>query len=316
MDEKKPRMGEQEKYANFENVVPAFLAPDHIVEQYYANDEVIEAETEIQDIEFFTKGSTTEAITPGDMVIRERLYSAIEHNDIDVFIQPIVTLPQRRILFYELYGRLRVQSGIYLAAQDYMPLAANEPMISHLDALLLSHCIKILGKQRQEYDRDFAYFINIKPATLRNRLFMSSLLSILSRNRSIASALVFEISYRDFLMLSPGEQKIINGLVDIGCRFSLDHVTEIPEDVKYLRTHNIHFIKIAAKTLLKGSKTENGFSDILSRKHNLDVNGIEIIIEKIETEETLLQILDFDLKYGQGFLFGKPDFQGVYTGAS
>ena len=218
MDKKKPRMGKGEKSAAFDRVIPAFLAPDHILDQYYANDEIIEPEDDVQDIELLTT-ETVEPIGPADMVIRERLHNAVEHNDIDVFMQPIVTLPQRRIAFYELYGRLRVQSGVYLPAQDYMPLAANEPMLAHLDALLLSHCVKILGKQRRRFDRDFAYFINIKPSTLRNRLFMSNLLSVLSRNRSIANALVFEINYRDFLMLSPGEQKILNGLGEIGCRF-------------------------------------------------------------------------------------------------
>tara|TARA_R110001592_G_scaffold27763_14_gene102782 strand:+ start:6188 stop:7123 length:936 start_codon:yes stop_codon:yes gene_type:complete len=310
MDKKNQETVRAAKYAAFGDVIPAFLAPDHILDHYHANDEAIEQSDNAQDIEFFTADSVR---PPGDMVIRERLYDAVEHNDIDVFMQPIVTLPQRQVTFYELYGRLRVQSGIYLPAQDYMPLAANEPMINHLDALLLSRCIKILGQQRRNFNQNYAYFINIKPSTLRNRVFMSNLLTLLGRNRSIAGALVFEISYRDFLMLSPGEQKILSGLADLGCRFSLDHVPEIPPDVKYLHTRAIHFVKIAAKTLLKESGSERGFSDIFTRKHNLDVNGIELIIEKIETEETLLQILDFDMKYGQGFLFGKPDFQGVYT---
>ncbi len=307
MDSKNSRSKTEAKYAAFSNVIPAFLAPDHILERHYSAEEITDSNAN-------TKLLDNEPNTASDIIIRESLQNAVEHNDIDVFMQPIVTLPQRHISFYELYGRLRVSSGVYIPAQEYMPLAANEPMINHLDALLLSHCVKILGKQhRRNRNQDFAYFINVKPSTLRNGTFMSNLLTLLSRNKFIANSLVFEIKYSDFLMLSPMEQKILNGLAEIGCSFSLDHVDEIPTDIRYLKTNSINFIKIAAQTMLKNSNSEQGFSKILSHKHNLEVNGIDLIIEKIETKQILLQILDFDLKYGQGFLLGKPDFQGVYT---
>jgi len=310
MDRENYNTKNEVKYSTFGDVIPAFLAPDHILERNHLKKKIIDSDEIDSNIELSSK----EYDETSNIIIRERLKNAVEHNDIDVFVQPIVTLPQRHVSFHELYGRLRVSSGIYLPAQEYMPLAANEPMLNHLDALLLSHFVKMLSKHRKNHNRsNIAYFVNVKPSTLRNRLFMGNLLTLLSRNKFIAKALIFEIKYSDFLMLSPGEQKILNGLAEIGCRFSLDHVDELPEDVKYLRANAIYFVKIAAQTLLKNSNSEHGFSEILSRKHNLEVNGIDIIIEKIETEKTLLQILDFDLKYGQGFLFGKPDFKGVYT---
>jgi cyclic-di-GMP phosphodiesterase TipF (flagellum assembly factor) len=35
-------------------------------------------------------------------------------------------------------------------------------------------------------------------------------------------------------------------------------------------------------------------------------NGIELIAEKVETEATVVDLLDFDLKFGQGNLFSPP----------
>ncbi|MGN7438080.1 MAG: EAL domain-containing protein [Alcanivorax sp.] len=313
MDNKSHMRHEEENSAAFGDVIPAFLAPNYIKQQYYAQEEIENPDTDREgNVEFLGEATQPKQRTD-DALIRERLYDAIEHNDIDVFIQPIITLPQRKTKFYELYGRLRIHAGVYLAAEDYLPLAANEPMINHLDALLLSHCIKILSRQRRINDHDIGYFINVKPSTLRNRHFMYNLLKLLDYNRSIAHALIFEIDYNNFMMLSPGEQKIFKGLKDLGCRFSLDHVPEIPTDVKHLHQKQINFVKIAAKTFLKSGHTDAGFSENLSRKHNLEVNGTDIIVEKIENHRTLLQILDYDIKYGQGFLFGKPDFQGVYT---
>jgi len=129
----------------------------------------------------------------------------------------------------------------------------------------------------------------------------------------MANALVFEMPYADFATLSPAEKKIINGLAQIGCRFSADHLDEIPTDIKFLRAKNISFVKVEAFSLIRYGKTDEGFSTLLSAKRNLDINNIQLIAEKIEREDDLLSLLDYDIRYGQGFLLGRPDFQGVYT---
>ncbi len=35
-------------------------------------------------------------------------------------------------------------------------------------------------------------------------------------------------------------------------------------------------------------------------------HGISLIADKIETENQVIELLDYDLKYGQGFLFSPP----------
>jgi cyclic-di-GMP phosphodiesterase, flagellum assembly factor TipF len=42
------------------------------------------------------------------------------------------------------------------------------------------------------------------------------------------------------------------------------------------------------------------FSDLLGRF------GIDLIAEKIESEGTVVDLLDFDVRFGQGFLFSPP----------
>lgn len=315
MDKKKLLEEKFKKARQSDAVIPAFLAPDFILEQHHANDDMtIHHDKYAQDAEF----SVLDTLHDNEFVIREKLYNAVEQKDIDVFLQPIVSLPQRHKKFFELYGRLKVKSGLYLPAEEYIKMASNDPILHHFDALLLAQCIETLITQNIKSPsianhEDMGYFINITPATLRHHGFINTLLDSLSKHKTIAKSLIFEMQYRDFMMLSPGEQKVLNGLAKIGCRFSLDHLAEIPENVQYMKQRNIDFIKVRADILKRSSMTEHGFSDLLSRKHNLDVNNIQIIAEKIEDQKTLLNILDFDIPYGQGFLFGKPDFQGVYA---
>ena len=41
-------------------------------------------------------------------------------------------------------------------------------------------------------------------------------------------------------------------------------------------------------------------------ERQLDRTGIDLIISKIETETQLRNLLDLNIDYGQGFLFGEP----------
>ncbi len=298
-----------EDYAEPE-MIPAFLTSNHILDQSLANDSRKSA------VDLPYKDISPADHNLSDFVLREKLHNAIEHNKMDVFLQPIVNLPQRQTLYYELFGRLRAKPGIYLPASEYMRLAREDKVINNLDTLLLSNCIQILHHHQSKHGHDVAYFLNIKPFTLRNHLFMGNLLPLLSKHRYIAQSLVFEMHYTDLLMLSPGEQKILHGLTQIGCRVSVDNIGGIPTDLKYLKARNVKFVKVEANKILQTGKTETGFSNILTKKHNLDVNGIEMIVEKVETEKQILSLLDYDIKYGQGFLFGRPDFRGVYNAGS
>ena len=41
-------------------------------------------------------------------------------------------------------------------------------------------------------------------------------------------------------------------------------------------------------------------------KAALDRNAIDLIVERIESEETLVELLDYNIDLGQGYLFGEP----------
>lgn len=45
---------------------------------------------------------------------------------------------------------------------------------------------------------------------------------------------------------------------------------------------------------------------MLALKAALDRHGIDLIVEKVESEKTLVELLDFQIDFGQGYLFGEP----------
>lgn len=103
-------------------------------------------------------------------------------------------------------------------------------------------------------------------------------------------------------------------LADIGFRFSIDKVTSLDLDFQDLQRSDVKFLKVGAQVLLEqlleieGRPALRTISDI----HAADFAsitrrwGVEVVAEKVESERQVVDILDLEIGYGQGHLFGEP----------
>ena len=79
-------------------------------------------------------------------------------------------------------------------------------------------------------------------------------------------------------------------------------------DAEALAELGFHFVKVEAGNLLPESDQNEAHSTdrIQALKRRLDGAGIDLIVEKIETEQMLVELLDYNIDFGQGYLFGEP----------
>jgi cyclic-di-GMP phosphodiesterase TipF (flagellum assembly factor) len=65
-------------------------------------------------------------------------------------------------------------------------------------------------------------------------------------------------------------------------------------------------MKVDANFLL--NPPEGGLGNIAGAdiKQWLDREGLDLIVEKIEDERQVVELLDYEIDFGQGFLFGEP----------
>lgn len=246
-----------------------------------------------------------------DMVVRELLTHAVQSKNIEIFVQPIVRLPQRRVRFYEIYARVRARPGMYLPARRYMNLARQAALANEIDNILLTECLKTV-QASAHVERAAPLFVNISGATLKNTVFMKRLLTFLASHRHLAPRLIFEISHADYKKLEPAPREILRGLGRLGCSVSFDHVENIDLDLAELQRFHVRFIKMEVQKILPYTRSDRSRTDLQRQKRKWESNGVNLIVNKVETEADLLEILDFDISYGQGHLFGRPDFEAAY----
>ena len=232
----------------------------------------------------------------------------IRDDQIELALQPIVALPQRRRVFYECYSRLRTDSGQLLVPEHYLKIAESHQLIGIIDNALLLRCIQLL-RRVQKQEKNVGFFLNISLPTLRDRRFFEEFLSIMSDNVMLAPSLVFELPQRALSSLETGLGRDLEQLARMGYRFSLDQVEELDIRADILSEMGFRFMKIGAKQLLRlnnqNLNAENAQSpqDV---KRKLDLYGIDLIVEHVENERDLVELLEFDMEFGQGYLFGPP----------
>jgi cyclic-di-GMP phosphodiesterase TipF (flagellum assembly factor) len=83
-------------------------------------------------------------------------------------------------------------------------------------------------------------------------------------------------------------------------------VTHLNLDIQGLSAKNFRFVKVDASYLL--DRNDEMVGDIAREdiKKMLDRDGLDLIVEKIEDERQVVELLDFEIDYGQGYLFGEP----------
>lgn len=237
--------------------------------------------------------------------IGELIGRAADANRIDLYLQPIVTLPQRKVRYYEALSRLRTEEGDIIPAGDFIEYAEAVGLMPKIDNLLLFRCVQVT-RRLQLKSRDVGVFCNISASTLIDQAQFKQLLDFMDANRALSGALMFEFTQDAYRGFGPMENEALSALAERGFRFSMDHVTDLRMEPKELAEHWFRFLKVPAKLLL--NKAANAQSDI----HPEDLadllarNGIDLIAERIESENMVVDLLEYDVRFGQGFLFSAP----------
>jgi cyclic-di-GMP phosphodiesterase, flagellum assembly factor TipF len=230
---------------------------------------------------------------------------AINENRIDIYLQPVVTLPQRKVRFYEAISRLRDDKDQIIVADDFIGPAEDAGFMQEIDHSVLLRSMQVL-RRLMVRNKDVGVFCNVAKSTLSDPTAFAQFIDFLDANRALAPSFVLEFKQSTFRQLGPVESEHLAALAQRGYRFSIDHVTDLRIEPRELADRGVRFIKVPAALLLDPKQAS--LSDI----HAADLSdllgrfGIDLIADRIEGERAVVDLLDFDVRFGQGFLFAAP----------
>ena len=230
---------------------------------------------------------------------------AITENRIDIYLQPVVTLPQRKVRFYEAISRLRDDKDQVIVADDFIGPADEAGFMQEIDHSVLLRSMQVL-RRLMVRNKDVGVFCNVAKSTLSDPTAFAQFIDFLDANRALAPSFILEFKHSTFRHLGPVESEHLAALTQRGYRFSIDHVTDLRIEPRELADRGVRFIKVPAALLLDPKQASlsdihaGDLSDLLGRF------GIDLIADRIEGERAVVDLLDFDVRFGQGFLFAAP----------
>jgi cyclic-di-GMP phosphodiesterase, flagellum assembly factor TipF len=229
------------------------------------------------------------------------MHYALEDNRIDLYLQPIVELPARKVMHYEAYSRVRDDEGEVIFPSQYIKLAEDSGLVSTLDNLLLFRCIQVIRRLGTRKP-NLRFFCNISSVSLNDKDFFPQFVDFMLDNQELANRLVFEFTQQDVLSQPNNVWETLSSLGRKGFRFSMDNVKILKHDISNLAARHFKYVKLSPELLL-ADNIDISRDDIKEAYSRYD---IEVIIEKIENDNTLVEILDNGFDRGQGYLFGEP----------
>jgi cyclic-di-GMP phosphodiesterase TipF (flagellum assembly factor) len=246
-----------------------------------------------------------DALRNGDDPVLAAIRNAIDSNRLDLYLQPIVNLPQRKVRFYEAVTRLRDDRDQVLAADEFIETAETAGLVGRIDEMVMLRSVQVL-RRLMVRNKDIGIFCNVAAATLRDPASFAPYLDFLDANRALAPSLILEFKQATFRSLGPAAREHLAALAQRGFRFSIDHVKDLRIDARDLADRGVRFIKVPAALLLDQKQTSASDIHAADLSNLLGRFGIDLIAERIEGERAVVDLLDYEVRFGQGFLFAAP----------
>lgn len=225
---------------------------------------------------------------------------------IDLFLQSVVTLPQRRIRLYEALPRVKESQGDPTQGDDLADIAWRLGVSMVYDSFVLRQVVKVI-RHLAARERDVAVVCPVALSSLADRTYFEALSDLVSEGQAVGTRLVLRVLHDPFLMASPGQAEAMEAVRALGVRLLIDGVEDLRIDPHGLARRGIRFVKIPAALLLAAAE-----GDAPTEIHPADLSGfltrqgIAMVVCEVESEEMALELMDFGVTLGQGDVFGGP----------
>jgi cyclic-di-GMP phosphodiesterase, flagellum assembly factor TipF len=245
---------------------------------------------------------TEEAVPQRD--VSEDLRQAIEANRLDLHVQPVVTLPERQVRYFDAVPRIRTGDDTVIET-GYEEVAVRDGLMPRIDNMMLVKSVQLLRRLGTESKLQ-GVMCNLSLQSLRDPDFFPELVEFLEENSTLGDSLTFRLSQPSIQDLGAIELASLRTLGKIGFGFAIDQISNLDLDYAALRDHFFRFVKIGADTLLDGmtaAKAPVAAADLAS---HLDRFDLKLIVEQVKDEHDLERLMRHGIELAEGALFAAP----------
>jgi EAL domain-containing protein (putative c-di-GMP-specific phosphodiesterase class I) len=242
------------------------------------------------------------------MQLEVDLRQAIEHEEFEVYYQPIIALDTGHIRGFEALVRWqRPQRGM-ISPADFIPVAEETRLILPIGHIVLRDACR----QMQAWQYYFGLraptmiSVNLSSKQLAQPYLVEQITTLVHDTGLAASCLKLEITESSFMENLDEAIAVLLRLKALGVQLGIDDFGTGYSSLSYLYRLPVDTLKIDRSFVSRiGAHGEDVeiVGTIVSLAHNLK---FDVIAEGVETIEQLTQLRALGCEYGQGYYFSKP----------
>lgn len=234
--------------------------------------------------------------------VRQELIETILDHRIYSVYEPIVEVESRTVFGYEALAR-GPEGSRFHSPMALFSAAEEHDLVFELDCV----CRESGLRGAMDFPAGTKLFLNIRPTTIHDPSFHGDrLIETLEQRRLAPTDVVFEISEQESIASFGAFREMRDFYRGLGFQFALDDTGTGYAGLEELLEVEPDYIKID-RAMVSGVDQDPARQDVLSAVLQLaDKMGSQVIGEGLDTLEELEMLGRLGIRFGQGWLFGRP----------
>ena len=233
------------------------------------------------------------------------LQNALDHGELSVFYQPIVSLGSRAIEGFEALARWHHPDLGTISPSEFIPIAEDTGMIRQVGSVVLTESCRQMAKWQRQFGRSApgVMCVNVSAGQIGRHDFAAEVEQILNEAGLAPSKLKLEITESAFISDVGAAEATLARLQALGVTWSIDDFGTGYSSLSYLHRLQAHTVKID-RSFVSRMGTDAKGSEMIRAIVGLALNlGMEVVAEGVETLEQVLQLQALGCDRVQGFYF-------------
>ncbi|MCP5243108.1 MAG: EAL domain-containing protein [Burkholderiales bacterium] len=238
--------------------------------------------------------------------LKTELYNALQRNELQLFYQPVISMPDCRIKSMEVLLRWQHHKLGLISPLKFIPLAEESGLIASIgEWVLKTACSQIKVWQAKGYQVP-QLAINLSARLFRHKTLVTDISRVLKETDVKAHCLAVEITESMLVHNVNEAKKILDQLSALGLKILMDDFGTGYSSLSYMKHFPINTLKID-QTFVQDITTDPNDAAItaaiiaMARSLNL-----EVIAEGVETKEQVAILTRQGCKRFQGYYFCRP----------
>lgn len=241
-----------------------------------------------------------------ELRMSQEIIRAIDNREFVPYLQPIVTLPDQKLVGFEALIRWQHPERGMVAPNSFIAVAERTQVVRTLDMLMLRYVCEILPDLQKTAGDDVYVTVNLSGAYFDDNTIVDDIRRVLHDTAANPAHIVVEVT-ESALMNEPAvAEQVLAEIKALGLRIALDDFGTGYSSLGYLHRFPIDILKID-RTFVRDIDSNRKSLDVvraivsLARTFNLKIVG-----EGIEDGSQIEALAAIGCDYGQGYFFSKP----------